>query len=90
MSNTSPLNVCFTELSTIQSMYYNQYNELATSWELFRRVELYNSNVSTLRGNGDLGYTYWTFANSEERSYYRQGAALFYQYLGYTSTIQKN
>lgn len=85
-----PLCTCFSQLSTIQQMYYGQYQDYATSWELFRRVELYNSNVSTQRGNGDTSASYWQFQTMEERTYYRQGAVLFATYLQYTSTVQKN
>jgi len=89
-SQQGPLCTCFTQLSTIQSMSYNQYNDYATSWELFRRVELYNSNVSTQRGNGDSNLNYWQFPTQKERSMYRQGGVLFATYLNFTSTVQKN
>jgi hypothetical protein len=71
-------------------MYYNQINELATSWETFRRVEIYNSNISTQRGNGNTSLSYYQFFNNQERTMWRQGGTLFATYLGYTSTIQKN
>ena len=48
-------------------MYYGQYNELALSWELFRRVELYNSNVALMRSQGDKSVSYWQFANNQEK-----------------------
>jgi hypothetical protein len=87
---TGPLCTCFNEVKGIQSMYYGQYQELAQSWELFRRVELYNSNVSTVKGNGGPGAPYWQFANSEDLTFYRQGAYLFASYLNYSTIVQKN
>ena len=91
MSNVgAALNTCFTQISTISAMYYNQYQEYATSWEYFRRVELYNSNVSTQRGTGNSNVSYWKFVTSEDFTYYRQGAILFATYLNYTTPVEKN
>jgi hypothetical protein len=87
---SGPLCTCFNEVKGIQSLYYGQYQELAQSWELFRRVELYNSNVSTVKGNGGPAAPYWKFANSEELTFYRQGASLFFSYLGYSTIVEKN
>jgi hypothetical protein len=87
---TGPLCVCFSQLSTIQSMYYGQIQELQTSWELFRRVELYNSNVSTMRSSGNSNVRYWQFGNAEELTYYRQGGQLYFRAFGYSNTVQKN
>ncbi len=73
-------------------MSYGQIRDMADSWELFRRVELYNSNVSTQRGMGNTsnGLTYWQFYDSEQRTLYRQGAQLFYSYLSYSTIVEKN
>jgi hypothetical protein len=73
-------------------MYYGQIRDLADSWEIFRRVELYNSNVSTQRGMGDMSpaLTYWQFYDSEQRTLYRQGAQLFFTYLQYSTIVEKN
>ena len=87
---TGPLCTCFTDVSGIQSLYYAQYQDYASSWELFRRVELYNSNVSTLRSEGDKSIPYWRFADSENYTMYRQGAILFRTYLGYSTIVEKN
>lgn len=87
---TGPLCTCFSDVPGIKSMYYGQYTDLATAWELFRRVELYNSNVSTLRGEGDSNASYYQFVTNQEQSYYRQGGVLFFTYLQYSSIVQKN
>lgn len=88
--NNSGLHTCFVDVSGVQSMYYNQYREYAASWEIFSRVELYNSNVSTQRSQGNTNLTYYQFYDNQERSLYRQGGILFATYIGYTSTVQKN
>ena len=88
---TGPLCTCFNQIQGIQSMYYGQLQDYAASWEMFRRVELYNSNVSTNRGQGGTGgLGYWKFINTEDHSLYRQGAVLFATYLGYSTIVEKN
>lgn len=86
-----PLDVCFQNLSTLQQMNYSQRFEYSTAWNTFRRVEFFNSNVSTQRGEGAVGYLpYYQFVTLEEKNYYRQGATLFATYLGYTQTVAPN
>jgi hypothetical protein len=87
---TGPLCTCFSQVSSIQGLYYGQYQDYAASWELFRRVELYNSNVSSLRGEGDKSLSYWQFKTNEDLTLYRQGAFLYSQYLGYSTIVHKN
>lgn len=89
---TGPLCTCFSDISGIQSLYYSQLQDYAASWEMFRRVELYNSNVSTVRGSSTSpgGPGYWQFINSEDFTLYRQGAVLFRTYLGYSTIVEKN
>jgi hypothetical protein len=89
MSN-NPLNTCFSDLSNITSQYYGQLIQYTTSWEVFRRVELYNSNVSTQRGSGNTSASYYQFFNNEEKTYYNEGVGLFFSKLGYSTIVQKN
>ena len=86
---TGPLCVCFSQLSSITSMYYGQLQDLTASWETFRRVELYNSNVSTQRGEGNKAIRYYQFKDAEELSYYRQGGVLYFRAFEYTP-VEKN
>ena len=81
---------CFVDISGVQSLYYAQFQDYAASWEYFRRVELYNSNVSTMRSAGNTSEQYWQFQTSEDFTLYRQGALLFATYLNYTTPVQKN
>ncbi len=71
-------------------MYYGQLQDLSSSWEMFRRVELYNSNISTQRAQGNTSLNYWQFGNSEELTLYRQGGMLYFRAFGYSNTVQKN
>ena len=86
----STLNTCFNSLSTINSVSYNQRNLYKTAWNSFQTVELYNSNVSTLRGQGNTSIMYYQYPTSQAQSQYRQGAVLFLYYLGYSTIVQKN
>jgi hypothetical protein len=88
--STQPLCRCFSSLSNITSLTYAQLQDYTYSWELFRRVELYNSNISTLHSKGDTSPMYWQFTTLEDISSYKTGANLYYQYLGYSNTVQKN
>ena len=88
MSN--PLTTCFNQLDTIHSLSYNQRYEYKAAWNSFQTVELYNSNVSTQHGNGDKTPMYYQYSTCEAQTQYKQGAALFQYYLGYTTIVQKN
>jgi len=90
MSTSCSLCTCFTSLSTITSLNYKQKREYTNGWETFRRIELYNSNVSTLHGQGDPNPTYWQYVSATEQADYKIGQTLFFQYLGYSNTVQKN
>ena len=89
-TNTTTLDKCFTDLSGIQSLTYRQVNEYATGWITFQRVELYNSQVSTMRANGDTSINYWQFETNEGLTNYRLGAVLWATYAGYSTIVQKN
>jgi hypothetical protein len=86
----SALNTCFKSLSTIQSTSYNQLNATKNAWDVFQKVELYNSNISTQHGQGNKNLQYYQYPNSVDQTLYRQGASLFFYYLGYSTIVQKN
>ena len=86
----SVLDTCFNSITTIQGVSYNQRSEYKMAWNTFRTVEVYNSNISTQHGNGNKEPTYWQFPTQESLSAYKQGASLFYYYLGYSTIVQKN
>lgn len=88
--SNSPLCVCFGNLSTVKSLSYAQLTDYNASWETFRRVQLYNSNISTQRGEGATGLNYYQFFSQQEQAAYRTGAVLFFTYLGYSNVVQNN
>ena len=98
MSNATPGNnnafdtgvfACF-DVSGFRGMTPIQFRIYKDAWNTFNRVQSYNSNISTQRGNGNTSLSYYQFFNNQERTLWRQGQTLFVTYLGYTSTIQKN
>ena len=86
----SVLNTCFSSLSTIKSVSYNQQLSYKNAWDRFRLAELYNSNVSTQRGQGNAAINYYQFPSTEAQAEYKQGASLFYYHYGYSNTVKKN
>jgi hypothetical protein len=84
------LNTCFNSLSSIQSVSYNQRYNYKKAWDTFKTVEIYNSNVSTQKNQGNVNISYYQFPSNEAQSEYKQGANLFYYYLGYTNSVKKN
>jgi hypothetical protein len=81
-------------LGKMKGLTFMQYREYSEAVNIFRTVEAYNSNVSTLRGNGNLGVSYYVFNSSESETKYRQGQFILVQNdplnaASYTS-VQKN
>ena len=66
-------------LGKIQGLTYMQYGEYKSAVATFSKVELYNSNVSTMRGNGNLTGPYYNFATCQEEVKYTLGQMLLIQ-----------
>jgi hypothetical protein len=63
---------CFT-LGTMKGLTFMQYSEYKSAVATYLKVEAYNSNVSTMRGNGDLSLTYYDFVSCLEQTKYKLG-----------------
>jgi hypothetical protein len=91
---TGPLCLCFQDVNPQKYLTYAQLRDYNAAWETFRRVELYNSNVSTVRGGGQGMMTsnlnYYQFFSQQEQATWRTGSVLFFTYLGYSTIVQKN
>jgi len=90
MACTGPLYTSINQISTINSLTFSQKQDYTRSWNTFRSIELYNSNVSTQRGLGNADLEYWKYKNYDEISAYQTGEIMFFTYLGYGNTVQKN
>ena len=86
----SVLNYCFNSLSSITAVSYNQRQAYRIAWDSFRNVEIYNSNISTQRSQGNINAVYYNFLSTESHSQYKQGQSLYFYYLGYTDSVKKN
>ena len=90
MACTGPLYTSISQISSIKSLTYLQKQDYTRSWNTFRTIELYNSNVSTQRSLGNVDLEYWKYANYQEIAAYQTGEIMFVTYLGYTNGVQKN
>ena len=84
------MNVCFSDISGIQSLTYAQFLESQRAWNTFRQVEQFNSNVSTQRFFGAATLTYWQFPTTTSYEEYKRGLSLHTSYLGFSTVVQKN
>lgn len=87
---SGPLTLCWDtflgQTSSIKGLTYRQLRDNQASWETFRRIQLFNSNASTVQGQGGIA-PFYQYRDSVERVQYAQGGNLYAFYLGYTSTI---
>jgi hypothetical protein len=49
------------------------------SWNVYNRIQIYNSNVSTIRGGGDKTVNYYTYVNYDEANSFTLGLYLHVQ-----------
>lgn len=66
-------------LGQMTGLTYSQYAEYKSAVAVYNKVETYNSNVSTLRGTGITGITYYEFSTSQEQTMYSLGLMLLIQ-----------
>jgi hypothetical protein len=69
---------CF-PLGQMRGLTFTQYRKYTTAVSTYRRVEAYNANISTLRGNGDKGQTYYIYRSNDEETTYTLGLYLLTQ-----------
>jgi len=66
-------------LGKMKGLTFMQYNDYSNAVNIFRTVEAFNSNVSTLRGNGNVGLSYYVFTSTTEETNYTRGLYLLVQ-----------
>ena len=71
------LNYC--DLSGFKFLTFAQKNEYQRAFSLFNNIQTYNSNVSTLRFQGQTQLTYYQFISGEEKTKFLQGRFLHIQ-----------
>jgi len=56
-----------------------QANQYSLAWRKYLEVQTYNSNISTLWGNGTRTAAPYKFSGSEEKILFKQGQQLYQQ-----------
>jgi hypothetical protein len=70
------------DLSGFVFLTQSQLRYYKTSVQTFNRVQDYNSNISTLRSQGDSTLSYYQFISLEEKNNYTKGLFLLTQSYG--------
>jgi hypothetical protein len=73
----SSQNTC--DLSGFKFLTFSQKQEYQQAFQIFNKVQNYNSNVSTLRSAGQLNIPYYQFITNEEKTKFIQGRFLHVQ-----------
>ena len=73
----SAVNYC--DLSGFKFLTNDQKLKYKQSWTVFNQVQSFNSNVSTLRAEGQKGIPYFQFINTENKTRFLQGRFLHIQ-----------
>ena len=66
-------------LGKMKGLTFMQYNDYSNAINIFRTVEAFNSNVSTMRSAGDKGLSYYIFKSTTEETNYTRGLYLLVQ-----------
>ena len=69
----------YCDLSGFKFLTFAQKQEYQRAWQIFNNVQTFNSNVSTLRFQGNSNLTYFQFISSEEKTQFLQGRFLHIQ-----------
>lgn len=67
------------DLSGFKFLTFSQKQEYQRAFQIFDKVQNYNSNVSTLRSAGQLNIPYYQFITNEEKTKFIQGRFLHIQ-----------
>ena len=66
-------------LGKMKGLTFTQYNDYKQAIGTYNRVETFNSNVSTMRGNGQTSMIYYEFVSYQEQSDYKIGLYILTQ-----------
>lgn len=69
----------YCDLSGFKFLNFAQKTEYQRAFQLFDTIQNYNSNVSTLRFQGNSNLTYYQFISGEEKTKFLQGRFLHIQ-----------
>jgi hypothetical protein len=69
----------YCDLSGFKFLTFSQKSEYTRAFQLFDTIQNYNSNVSTLRFQGQTTLTYYQFISNVEKTKFLQGRFLHIQ-----------
>ena len=72
----SSANTC--DLSGFKFLTFAQKTEYQRAWQIFNNVQAFNSNVSTLRSQGQ-NLSYYQFPTQQQRAQYNTGRSILVQ-----------
>lgn len=75
MSSTN----CYLDISGFKFLYQSQKLEYLQAAALFQKVQNYNSNISTLRADGQSNLSYYQFITNKEQTMFTQGRLILIQ-----------
>ncbi len=73
---TLPRPLCPTDLSGFKFLYDSQFQKYKQSTQYFQQVQAFNSNVSTLRAQGQTTLSYYQFPTATQKDKYSRGRFL--------------
>ena len=74
-----PPPLCPTDLSGFKFMYFSQSQEYKNAAVYYQQVQAFNSNVSTLRSQGQTTLSYYQFPTQQLKATYNTGRFILVQ-----------
>lgn len=74
-----PPPLCPVDLSGFKFMYFSQSVEYQNAARFFQQVQAFNSNVSTLRNEGQTTLSYYQFPTQTQKAQYNTGRFILVQ-----------
>ncbi len=92
------MNTCFSDISggLVKYLSISELQNMKTAWNTFRNVEVFNSNISTLRNNAYVTgqdvtqFSYYQFQSDTEKQLYNKGLSDHFRLIGFSNTVNKN
>ena len=76
---TLPRPLCPYDLSGFKFMYFSQSQEYRNAAKFYQQVQAFNSNISTLRADGNVTLSYYQFPTQEQKAQYNTGRFILVQ-----------
>jgi hypothetical protein len=74
-----PRPLCPSDISGFKFMYFSQSQEYKNAAKFYQQVQAFNSNISTLRNQGQNTLSYYQFPTQEQKAQYNTGRFLLVQ-----------